>query len=77
MNIYTYTEARQNLADLLDEAIQEGEVLIKRRDGQVFVVKPQPRTGSPLDVAGMDMNLTAAEILTFIQEGRRIYDSTE
>jgi len=43
MNVYTYTEARQKLATLLDKALQEGEVLIRRKDGQVFVVKPQPR----------------------------------
>jgi prevent-host-death family protein len=42
MIVYTYSEARQNLASLLDRAAQEGEVRIKRRDGQVFVVKPEP-----------------------------------
>ena len=37
MNVYTYTEARQNLATLLDKALREGEVLIRGKDGQVFV----------------------------------------
>jgi PHD/YefM family antitoxin component YafN of YafNO toxin-antitoxin module len=41
MNVYTYTEARQNLASLLDQAAREGEVRIKRKDGQVFVIKLQ------------------------------------
>jgi hypothetical protein len=40
MNVYTYTEARQNLATLLDKASREGEVLIKRKDGQMFKVEP-------------------------------------
>jgi hypothetical protein len=45
MNVYTYTEARQSRATLLDEALREGEVLIKRRDGQLFSLKPQSRPG--------------------------------
>jgi antitoxin Phd len=71
MNVYTFTEARQNLATLLDKALREGEVLIKRRDGQVFVVRPQPRAKSLLDVEGIDLNLTASEIVGFVHEGRR------
>lgn len=77
MNVYTYTEARQNLAALLDRALQEGEVLIKRRDGQVFVLKPQMRTESPLDIEGVDLNVTSSEIVAFIREGRRSYDVSE
>ena len=71
MNVYTYTEARQNLATLLDTALQVGEVLIKRKDGSVFVVRPQPRGESPLDVAGIDLGISAAEIVAFVQDGRR------
>ena len=74
MIVYTYSEARQNLASLLDRAAQEGEVRIKRKDGQIFVVKPVLRARSPLDVEGVDLGLTAPEILQFIQEGRRSYD---
>ncbi|MBC7251986.1 MAG: type II toxin-antitoxin system Phd/YefM family antitoxin [Anaerolineae bacterium] len=73
MNVYTYTEARQKLASLLDKAPREGEVLIKRRDGQVFVVRPQTRPGSPLDIEGIDLDVTASEIVAFIQEGRRAF----
>ena len=74
MNVYTYTEARQNLATLLDKALREGEVLIRRKDGQVFVVRLQPRLGSLLDVEGVDLNLTASEIVAFVHEGRRDYE---
>jgi hypothetical protein len=34
MRVYTYSEARQNLADLLDQAAEEGEVRIRRCDGE-------------------------------------------
>ena len=49
MNVYTYSEARQQLARLLDEARDGGEVRIKRRDGSVFAVRPVIEDGSPLD----------------------------
>jgi len=69
--VYTYTEARQNFATLLDRAAQEGEVRVRRRDGQVFVIRPEQTDGSPLDVEGVDLGLTAEEIVEFIHEGRR------
>jgi hypothetical protein len=51
----TYSEARQRLAALLDRARREGAVRIRRRDGQVFVLTPEKRRGSPLDVRGVDL----------------------
>lgn len=69
--VYTYTEARQNLASLLDKAADEGEVRVKRRDGQVFVIRPERTTASPLDVKGIDLNISMDEILQFIAESRR------
>ena len=73
MNVYTYSEARQKLATLLDKAAEEGEVRIRRRDGQVFIIKPQTRRRSPLEVDGPDLKLTLPEILQSIQEGRESY----
>jgi prevent-host-death family protein len=70
MIVYTYSEARQNLADLLDQAAAEGEVLIQRRDGQTFVVMPQIRAASPLDVGKVDVRVTSREIVAAIYEGR-------
>ena len=71
MNTYTFSEARQKLASLLEQAARSGEVRIKRRDGQVFVIRPQKRKGSPLNVGGVDLNLTRDEILKSIKESRR------
>jgi antitoxin Phd len=71
MNTYTFTEARQKLASLLEQATRTGEVRIRRRDGQVFVIRPQKRTGSPLDVPGVQLNLTRDDILESIAESRR------
>ncbi len=69
--VYSYSEARQNLATLLDEAASEGEVLLKRRDGQMFIIRPVGPLASPLDVRGIDIGLTTDEIVAFITEGRR------
>ena len=71
MMVYTYSEARQKLAQLLDEVLAEGEVRIKRKDGQEFVVKPVVKKASPFDVPGVDLGITVQEIVEFIQEGRR------
>ena len=71
MVVYTYSEARQKLASLLDQVLREGEVRIKRRDGQVFVIKPETEQGSPFDVPGIDLGITATEIVQFVKEGRR------
>jgi hypothetical protein len=71
MIVYTYSEARQKFAQVLDQVVEQGEVRIKRRDGQVFVIKLEPQSGSPLDVPGIGLGLSANEIVEFIQEGRR------
>jgi len=70
--VYTYTEARQNLASLLDLAVREGEVRVKRKDGQTFVIKPEQQAGSPLDIEGIDLGITTTEIVQFIHESRRV-----
>ena len=77
MIVYTYSEARQKLATLLDQAVREGEVKIRRKDGQTFVIRPEERTGSPLDVEGIDLGITADEIVEFIREGRRTVYTTK
>lgn len=71
--VYTYTEARQNLASLLDQAVREGEVRVKRKDGQTFVIKPEQKAGSPLDVEGVNLGITTTEIVQFIRESRRVH----
>ena len=70
--VYTYSEARQNLAALLERTVREGEVRIKRRDGQIFVVRPASQSASPLEVEGVNLGITAAEIVQFIHEGRKV-----
>jgi antitoxin (DNA-binding transcriptional repressor) of toxin-antitoxin stability system len=70
MKVYTYTEARRWFARVLDEARAGGEIRIKRRDGSEFSVRPVPSTGSPLDVAGVDTDVSMEDIMGAIREGR-------
>lgn len=70
MRVYTYSEARQNLADLLDRAGDEGEVRIRRRDGSEYVIQPHRRGGSPLDVSSVNAEVSADEIVSAVREGR-------
>ena len=71
MRIYSFSQARQQLATLLDEASREGEVRIRRRDGRSFVVQPAVEDRSPLDVPAVSTSLTTAEILALVRQGRR------
>ena len=74
MKEYTYSEARQRLSSILDKAKREGAVRIRRRDGQLFVLKPERGKRSPLDVSGINLNIQRTEILQFVREGRRKED---
>jgi len=71
MKVYSYSEARQQLAELLNRARREGQVEIRRRDGQTFVVRPAVATGSPLDVPGVDTGLSREEVVDLVRESRR------
>ena len=75
MKSYTFSEARQHFAAILEQARRDGAVRIQRRDGQSFVLMPEPATTSPLDVAGVTpgQSISQSDILESIQEGRRSY----
>lgn len=66
----TYFETQENLSALLERASEQGEVRIQRKDGQVFVLKPENKKRSALDVAGIDLGVSTEEIVAFVREGR-------
>jgi hypothetical protein len=67
----TYLETQQNLTTLLEQACRQGEVRIRREDGQTFVLKPENAGRSPLDIEGVDLGISTGEIIEFIREGRK------
>ncbi|HLI79443.1 MAG TPA: type II toxin-antitoxin system Phd/YefM family antitoxin [Candidatus Binataceae bacterium] len=70
MTVFTFSEARQNFASVLEQARREGAIRIKRRDGQVFLVKPERSSRSPLDVPGVDADFSTDEIVQIVREMR-------
>ena len=71
MRTFTYSEARQNLAALLDLA-QNEDVEIRRKDGSRFILRarsPDPR--SPLDVPGVKTRADSNDILSAIRDVRQ------
>ena len=71
MTVYTFSEARQKFASLLDRARREGAVRVKRRDGQVFVIQPDRPQRSPLDVPGIETEMPTEEIVGIVREMRQ------
>ncbi|WP_155825474.1 hypothetical protein [Hippea alviniae] len=46
--IYTYSNDKDKFTEILDKAEKEGEVLIKRDNGKLFILKPIKEKTSPL-----------------------------
>ena len=71
MRVFTYSEARQNLASLLELAQRE-DVEIRRRDGSRFILRAKaPDTKSPLDVPGVKTRAGTTDILEAVREVRK------
>jgi hypothetical protein len=70
MKIYTYSQAREKLADILEESKRE-EVVIRRRKGDMFSIAPKStRRRSPFDVPGLRNGITRKQILEAIRKSR-------
>lgn len=70
MHTYTYSEARQKLAAVLDQAENTGKVLIQRKDGRTFALIPEKNAKSPLDIPSIKAKVSTKEIVDIIREGR-------
>ncbi len=70
MNVYTYSEARQNLSEILKKAKSSGKVIIKRKDGSVFSIVPEKNKKSPFDVPNLKTNVSLNDIIDSIRESR-------
>jgi hypothetical protein len=73
MQVYNYSQVRQQFAAVFNTALKE-DVIITRRDGNRFRLmsirdKAAQKT-SPLDVPGIDTAITLEEISAAIRECR-------
>jgi len=69
MKVYTYSEARRRLADVLNIARTE-EVVIKRKCGETFSIILRKSAKSPFDVPGIETKATTKDILDAVKESR-------
>ncbi len=70
MKTYTYSQARNRLANILEESKRE-EVVIRRRKGDMFSILPKtPSRRSPFNVPSLNKKISRKEILEAIRESR-------
>ena len=70
MQVFTYSEARQKLSSLLDKAESSGSVIIRRRDGRTFTLKPLEPKISPLDVPSIRADISTRELVALLRGER-------
>jgi prevent-host-death family protein len=70
MKVFTYSEARQRFAEVLNIARNE-EVIIKRRGGEAFAIVFKKSPKSPFDIPGVNTKATTKDILEAIKDSRK------
>lgn len=70
MEVYSYSEARQKLSSVLDQAESTGKVFIRRRDGRTYSLVPERMPDSPLDVPSVKANISAREVVELVRRER-------
>jgi hypothetical protein len=70
MRVYSFTEARQKLAEVLDLAKTE-DVIIQRRGGDMYVLRFKESSKSPFDVPSMEPGkVTTKDIVEAVRYSR-------
>ena len=69
MKVFTSSEARRKFSKILEMARSE-DILIKRRDGEVFSLTRKNVSKSPFDVPGIKTEATMSDILDAVRESR-------
>ena len=69
MKVYTYSQARQQLSQVLDTARDE-EVVIRRRNGESFSLLYKSEPTSPFDVPPVKTRATTQDILAAVRDSR-------
>ncbi|MBD3370477.1 prevent-host-death protein [Candidatus Fermentibacteria bacterium] len=69
MRVFTYSEARKRLAEVLDMA-KEDEVIIRRRNGDTFSLMEVQKKASPLDIDGVEVDVRTHELVAAVRESR-------
>lgn len=67
---YSYEKAKKSFDLVFKKASLEGKVAI-RKDDQIYILMPESKNASPLDIEGIDVKITSKDIVHFIHEGRK------
>ena len=70
MTVFTDDQVRQQLDTVLTVARRQGEVHVKTQDGKEYSVRPVTNDRSPFDIVGVNLNLSADEIVALVREVR-------
>ncbi|MBN1646763.1 MAG: type II toxin-antitoxin system prevent-host-death family antitoxin [Spirochaetales bacterium] len=70
MMVFTYSEARQKLAKLLDEVNEGKEVLIRRKDGTFYTIEKTEMANTVNSWPGVETGISREKILDAVREGR-------
>lgn len=70
MLVMTYSDARKNFASILDKCRDDGAVLVKRMDGSLFRISPEPVLGSPFAAVKPVVKLDSGTSLSALRESR-------
>jgi hypothetical protein len=70
MKVFTYSDARQKFSSVLESAQLEGQVLVRRKDGRLFSIRPEKSSKSPFDVQGIKSSVTTRDIIETLREAR-------
>jgi len=71
MKVYTYSEARQRFAEILNIARDE-DVIIQRRGGEAFTITFKKTSRSPFAIKGIKTKATIADILQAVKDSREL-----
>lgn len=68
--IWQRAKAKQSFDSVFQKAFVEGKVKIQK-DDQTFILMPESKNISPLDIKGVDIDVTVTDIISCIHESRK------
>lgn len=68
---YSYEKAKESFDLIFKKAALDGKVAI-RKDNKLYTLTLTSSNVSPLDIEGMDMDVSQKDILQFIHESRKL-----
>lgn len=70
MPIYNYADICDSFTDLFDKAKENTEVIVKRENGELYLITLVRKKGAAYNLPETDLGLSRNEIVSFIRETR-------